>query len=83
MPEALKNVFNPVERIPLGRVGEHQELANLAAYLLSDYSAYMTGSCITIDGGEWVRGAGEFNYLEAVTSQQWDELQVMMKPKKK
>lgn len=83
MPEALKNIFNPVERIPLGRVGEHQELANLAAYLLSDYSAYMTGSCITIDGGEWVRGAGEFNYLEAVTSQQWDELQVMMKPKKK
>lgn len=83
MPEALKNVFNPVEGIPLGRVGEHQELANLAAYLLSDYSSYMTGSCVTMDGGEWVRGAGEFNYLEAVTSQQWDELQAMMKPKKK
>ncbi len=83
MPEALKKVFNPVERIPLGRVGEHQELANLAAYLLSDYSAYMTGSCVTIDGGEWVRGAGEFNYLEAVTSQQWDELQALTKPKKK
>lgn len=83
MPEALKGLFNPAERIPLGRVGQHEELANLAAYLLSDYSAYMTGSCITIDGGESVRGAGEFNYLEALTSQQWDELQALMKPKKK
>ncbi|HVX62486.1 MAG TPA: SDR family oxidoreductase [Pirellulales bacterium] len=83
MPEPLQGLFNPAERIPLGRVGEHQELANLAAYLLSDYSAYMTGSCITLDGGELVRGAGEFNYLEAVTNQQWDELQAIMKPKKK
>ncbi len=83
MPESLKGLFNPAERIPLGRVGQHEELANLAAYLLSDYSAYMTGTCVTIDGGESVRGAGEFNYLEALTSQQWDELQALMKPKKK
>lgn len=83
MPESLQGLFDPAARIPLGRVGEHQELANLAAYLLSDYSAYMTGSCITLDGGESVRGAGEFNYLEAVASRQWDELQAMMKPKKK
>ena len=82
MPAALKEIANPAARIPVGRVGEHQELANLAAYLLSDYSAYMTGACVTIDGGESVRGAGEFNYLDAVTSEQWDQLQAMMKPRK-
>ena len=71
-----------MKRIPLGRHGEHQELANLAAYLLSDFSAYITGACITIDGGTWLRGAGQFNALEDVSREQWDELQAMMKPKK-
>ena len=73
---------DPRKRIPLGRYGEHSELANLAAYLLSDYSAYITGDCITIDGGSWLRGAGMFNDLERVTSEQWDTLQSAMKPKK-
>lgn len=82
MPDALRDLGDPTSRIPLGRVGEHQELANLAAYLLSDYSAYINGACVTIDGGESVHGAGEFNYLDAVTPQQWDELQAVMKPKK-
>lgn len=82
MPPELADTFDPTKKIPLGRYGEHQELANLAAYLLSDYSAYVTGTCVTIDGGEWLRGAGEFNGLEAVSSEQWDMLQAMMKPKK-
>ncbi|HEX7376989.1 MAG TPA: SDR family oxidoreductase [Pirellulales bacterium] len=82
MPEALKHLGDPAARIPLGRLGEHAELANLAAYLLSDYAGYINGDCIRIDGGEWVRAAGEFNYLEAVTEQQWDEIQRAMKPRK-
>ncbi len=82
MPPELGSDFEPQNKIPLGRYGDHQELANLAAYLLSDYSAYITGACVTIDGGEWLRGAGEFNNLERVTSQQWDMLQAVMKPKK-
>jgi NAD(P)-dependent dehydrogenase (short-subunit alcohol dehydrogenase family) len=49
------------ERIPLQRYGEHEELANLAAYLVSDYAGYITGDCITIDGGAWLGGAGTFN----------------------
>jgi len=73
---------DPRKRIPLGRYGEHPELANLASYLLSDYSAYITGDCVTIDGGSWLRGAGMFNDLERVTSEQWDTLQSTMKPKK-
>jgi NAD(P)-dependent dehydrogenase (short-subunit alcohol dehydrogenase family) len=69
-------------RIPLGRVGEHEELANLAAFLLSDFASYITGACVTIDGGAWLRGAGQFNELESVSSEQWDTLQAVMKKKK-
>ena len=72
-PEPLASLMDPTSRIPLHRVGEHQELANLAAYLLSDYSGYITGECITIDGGE-VLGAGEFSHLESVTPKQWDQI---------
>lgn len=56
---------------PLHRSGEHIELANLASYLLSDYSGYINGDCVTIDGGEWLKGAGEFNFLEALTERDW------------
>ncbi|MGE0607469.1 MAG: SDR family oxidoreductase [Pirellulales bacterium] len=80
MPQELQPVMDPAVRIPLGRVGQHEELANLATYLLSDFSGYINGDCITIDGGEWLRGAGQFNPLEAVTPGQWDLLQSRMKP---
>ncbi len=71
------------QRVPLGRYGEHQELANLAAYLLSDFAAYITGACVTIDGGSWLRGAGMFNELERVEPEQWDELQAAVKSRRK
>ena len=67
------------KKIPLGRVGQHIELANLASYLISDYAAYITGDVITIDGGETVWNAGEFNVLDAVTQEQWDTLEAMRK----
>jgi len=57
-PEAEKNT---IERIPLGRLGTPGELANLATFLLSDLCPYQTGDCITMDGGEWLAGAGEFS----------------------
>jgi NAD(P)-dependent dehydrogenase (short-subunit alcohol dehydrogenase family) len=66
-------------RVPLGRVGEHVELANLASYLLSDMAAYITGDLIYIDGGESAFNAGEFNMLEKVTPEQWDMLAAMRK----
>ena len=82
-PTQFEHLFDRSNRIPMGRHGEHQELANLAAYLLSDYSAYITGDCVTIDGGQWLRGVGQFNFLEALNGEQWDEVQATMKPKKK
>src|SRR5690606_8925481 len=59
-PEEYMKSFDINSKIPAGRVGEKQELANLAAYLMSNYSAYITGDVITIDGGEWMKNGGEF-----------------------
>ncbi|MCF6212875.1 MAG: SDR family oxidoreductase [Flavobacteriaceae bacterium] len=83
LPGDLKDKFDMKKKIPLRRVGEHQELANLAAYLMSDFSAYINGEVITIDGGEWLQGAGEFNMLEAIPQEMWDMLEVMIRSKKK
>lgn len=67
-----------LEKNPLHRVGEHPELANLATYLMSDFSGYVNGECITIDGGEWLKGAGEFNFLqEVMKDSDWDALKAM------
>ena len=72
LPGELVKKFDPAQRVPLKRVGEHQELANLAAYLISDYSAYVNGEVITIDGGEWLRNGGEFSHLEMVPAELWE-----------
>jgi NAD(P)-dependent dehydrogenase (short-subunit alcohol dehydrogenase family) len=74
-PQELHALMDVSAKVPLRRVGEHQELANLAAYLMSDYSAYMNGEVVTIDGGEWLQGAGEFNYLDAVPAPMWDQIE--------
>jgi NAD(P)-dependent dehydrogenase (short-subunit alcohol dehydrogenase family) len=54
-------VENARSRIPLGRFGEHAELTNLAAFLISDAAPFITGECVAIDGGEWLASGGEFN----------------------
>jgi NAD(P)-dependent dehydrogenase (short-subunit alcohol dehydrogenase family) len=77
LPGELVKKFDPADRVPLKRVGEHQELANLAAYLLSDYSAYINGEVITIDGGEWLRNGGEFSHLEHIPNELWDDMEKM------
>lgn len=82
LPGDLQEKFDMRKKVPLRRVGEHQELANLAAYLVSDYSAYMNGEVVTIDGGEWLQGAGEFNMLEDIPQEMWDMLEAMIKAKK-
>ena len=58
-------------RIPLGRVGEHIELANLAAYLISDQAGYINGEVVTIDGGEWLKGASQFSVMERLSGDDW------------
>ena len=82
LPGELKDKFDLAKKVPLKRVGEHQELANLAAFLVSDFSAYLNGEVITIDGGEWLKGAGQFNLLDQIPEQMWDMLEEMIKSKK-
>jgi NAD(P)-dependent dehydrogenase (short-subunit alcohol dehydrogenase family) len=65
-------------RIPMGRFGQHDELANLAAFLVSDAAPFINGEVVTIDGGEWLQGAGQFNFLSRLSAAEWDAL----RPKK-
>ena len=82
-PKEMSDKISLESRVPLKRVGHHQELANLAAYLISDFSAYVNGEVVTIDGGEWINGAGQFNQLEEVPQEMWDMLEKMIRSKKR
>lgn len=82
LPGDLAKKFDFKNRVPLKRVGEHQELANLAAFLVSDFSGYINGEIITIDGGEWLQGAGQMNGLEAIPNEMWDMLEQMTRSAK-
>ncbi|MEC9106816.1 MAG: SDR family oxidoreductase [Candidatus Neomarinimicrobiota bacterium] len=71
------------DRIPMKRFGEHLELANLASYLISNQSGYINGEVVTIDGGEWLKGAGQFNDLEKIPKSLWKTMQALRKQSKK
>jgi NAD(P)-dependent dehydrogenase (short-subunit alcohol dehydrogenase family) len=62
-------------RNPMKRFGRHEELANLAAFLISDMSQYINGECVVIDGGQWLQGAGEFNDLLMLPESAWEQLE--------
>ena len=57
------------------RFGRHDELANLAVYLLSPLAEYVNGECVTIDGGQWLRGAGEFNDFLELPDAAWESME--------
>ena len=71
------------DRIPMKRFGEHLELANLASYLISNQSGYINGEVVTIDGGEWLKGAGQFNDLEKIPKSLWKTMQALRNRSKK
>ena len=60
---------------PMKRFGRHEELTNLAAFLISDMSQYINGECVVIDGGQWLQGAGEFNDLLMLPESAWEQLE--------
>jgi NAD(P)-dependent dehydrogenase (short-subunit alcohol dehydrogenase family) len=60
---------------PMRRFGKHEELTNLAAFLLSDMAEYINGECVVIDGGQWLRGAGEFNDLAVLPEAAWEQIE--------
>jgi NAD(P)-dependent dehydrogenase (short-subunit alcohol dehydrogenase family) len=63
-------------RIPLKRFATPREIADAAVYLLSEGAAYLTGDCLTVDGGEWLKNGGEFSYA---TDFDRDNLKQMLK----
>ncbi|MGH6946316.1 MAG: SDR family oxidoreductase [Kiloniellales bacterium] len=62
------------KRIPLGRFGRPEELANLAAYLVAEESGFVTGEVVTIDGAEWLKGAASFSLAAGLSEADWRAL---------
>ena len=58
--------------IPMGRMGEHVELTNLAVFMMAPGCAYLTGAVIPLDGGQWLASNGNFNSLSALDRGDWD-----------
>lgn len=78
-PEILREKLDFTNKIPLKRVGEHYELANLASFLMSEFSSFINGEEIIIDGGEWLKGAGEFNFLDMISNDEWTEIEAIVR----
>jgi NAD(P)-dependent dehydrogenase (short-subunit alcohol dehydrogenase family) len=76
LPGDLAEKFD-MAKVPLKRVGDHQELANLAAYLVSDFSAYVNGEVVVIDG-EWLKAQDNLTFLK-LFQELWDQLEMMTK----
>ena len=82
-PKPISKFFNFEKTLPMKRYGHHQELANLAAYMISDYAGYMNGEVVTLDSGEWIKNAGQFNKLEKVPKKAWGLIERAVRGKKK
>jgi NAD(P)-dependent dehydrogenase (short-subunit alcohol dehydrogenase family) len=71
-----------LRRVPSRRFGEHWELTNLLAYLLSDASPYHTGDLVTIDGAEALLSGQEFAGFAHLERDAAKQLMASLKPKK-
>jgi NAD(P)-dependent dehydrogenase (short-subunit alcohol dehydrogenase family) len=67
---------------PMKRLGTFNDITELCSYLLSDYSSYINGDVITIDGGEWLQGAGQFNMLSSLDNETWEKMRERRKVNK-
>lgn len=73
-PESVRGKFDLTRKVPVKRVGKPEELGQLVTYLLSDYASFINGEVVTIDGGEWLKGAGQFNMLDMISEEEWLQL---------
>jgi NAD(P)-dependent dehydrogenase (short-subunit alcohol dehydrogenase family) len=71
-----------LKRIPAGRFGRHEELTNLAAYLMSDASPYQTGDLVTIDGAEALFSGQQFAGFARMDRDAAKALMASLKPRK-
>lgn len=81
MPDGFEEKMTQAN--PCKRVGQHEELVNLATYLMSDQAAYINGEVVTIDGGEWIQGAGEFNGLLELSPEDWMKMKMRLEENRK
>ena len=65
--------------IPMGRMGEMNELQNLATFLMADGCEYLTGQTIAIDGAQYLSGGGTFSQLSKMSDDDWTEIRDMIK----
>ncbi len=72
-----------INLIPLRRVGEHRELADMAVFLLSDLSSYLTGEVIYLDAGASLTSAGQFNLFTELPREKVMQMFDAMRPPKK
>ena len=65
--------------VPLGRVGEMEELQNLATFLMADGCDYLTGQTIGLDGGQYLTGGGTFSQLDKLTDEDWENMRKLIR----
>ena len=70
---------NSMGSIPLGRVGEMEELQNLATFLMADGCDYLTGQTIAIDGAQYLTGGGTFSNLDKLSDEDWEQMRAMIR----
>merc|ERR1712168_793805 len=76
-------VQKSLDKIPTGRLGETEEIANLATYLCSDYSSWTSGDIVNFDGGNIRSLSGMFDDIRQVPKESWDMIEQMIKGKAK
>ncbi|KAK4020060.1 2,4-dienoyl-CoA reductase [(3E)-enoyl-CoA-producing], mitochondrial [Daphnia magna] len=67
------------DQIPVGRMGDIEEVANLALYMTSDFSNWLNGAVIQLDGGKLPFTAGDFNALTQVEEEQWNLMEKIIR----
>ena len=65
--------------VPVGRLGEMNELQNLATFLMADGCDYLTGQTIAIDGAQYLTGGGTFSGLDKVSEEDWEQFRAMIR----
>ncbi len=81
MPDGFEERM--IAKNPCNRLGEHNELTHLVMYLMSGMASYINGACVTIDGGEWLQGAGEFNGLLELKPEDWMQMKMRLEANRK
>lgn len=68
-----------LDKVPAGRLGETEELSNLASFMCSDYASWLSGEIITFDGGNIRQLSGMFDKVKDVPEAEWDRIEAKIR----